>query len=261
MDLNQFKQEIKNKTKDLFVTIIDPETKKKIFFSIHNETTLWRAQSLYTKEPVTISWIRGFEHDSIFYDIGANIGIYSIFAATINKINVLAFEPESNNFQILMENIIKNNLNDRIIAYPLGISNQTEITSLFLSQFTKAGSHHMIKKNLDHNLKERAIGFRQGIFTTSLNDLIVRWNLPIPNYLKIDVDGIEYKIIEESDLLLKNKNLKSILIEINPNRKEDLNIIKILNKFDFEYDKSQVELSTRKSGPHKGYAEYLFYRI
>ena len=45
----------------------------------------------------------------------------------------------------------------------------------------------------------------------------------IKYYLKVDVDGIEYKIIEESDLLLKNKNLKSILIEINSNRKEDLN--------------------------------------
>jgi len=261
MNINQFKQKIKNKTEDLFVTIVDPETKKKIFFSIHNETTLWRAQGLYTKEPVTISWIRGFEDDSIFYDIGANIGTYSIFAASINKINVLAFEPESYNFQILMENIIKNNLNDKIVAYPLGISNQTEITSLFLSKFTKAGSHHMIQKNLDHNLKKRTTTIKQGIFSTSLNDLISKWGLPIPNYLKIDVDGIEYKIIEESNLLLKNKNLKSILIEINSNRKEDLNIIKTLSKFDFKYDKSQVDLATRKSGPHKGYAEYLFYRV
>ena len=47
----------------------------------------------------------------VIFDVGANIGMYSIFAASINKINVLAFEPESNNFQILMENIIKNNLN------------------------------------------------------------------------------------------------------------------------------------------------------
>ena len=55
--------------------------------------------------------------------------------------------------------------------------------------------------------------------------------------------------------------MKSILIEINSNRKEDLNIIKTLSKFDFKYDKSQVDLATRKSGPHKGYAEYLFYRV
>ena len=54
--------------------------------------------------------------------------------------------------------------------------------------------------------------------------------------------------------------LKSVLIEINENRIEDKKIIKIMKEFKFKYDLNQVEGSKRKSGPHKGYAEYLFYR-
>ena len=76
----------------------------------------------------------------------------------------------------------------------------------------------------------------------------------------MNLDGIEHKIIQKSEIVLKNEKLKSILIEINSNRKEDLEIIEFLKKNNFIYDKSQVKLSTRKSGQHKGYAEYLFYK-
>jgi len=260
MQLDEFKEKIKTKSQELYISIAEPESKKTIKFSIHNNTTLWRAQTLFSKEPITIDWIKNFSKEKIFYDIGANIGIYSIFASLISQVKTFSFEPESNNYQILMENIILNNLMEYIIPYPIGISDTTELTSLYLSQFGKAQSHHMVKESLNANLEKKETKFKQGIFTTSLNKLITKWDLPIPNYLKIDVDGIEYKIIEKSDFLLEKKELESILIEINSNRKEDKKIIQKLLSYDFTFDKSQVELSTRNSGSHKGYAEYLFYR-
>ena len=102
--------------------------------------------------------------------------------------------------------------------------------------------------------------FAQGIISLTLDDLINKFNLPVPNYLKIDVDGIEYKIIKSAKNILKNQKLESILIEINPSRKEDVEIIDILEKNNFKFNKEQVKQSTRKEGPHKGYAEYLFFR-
>jgi len=260
MDFSEFKKKIAEKSQNLHVNIEDKETNKIIKYSIQNKTTLWRAQSLFTKEPITISWIRSFDSDSVFFDIGANVGMYSVFCASINNNKIYSFEPESNNFQILMENIVLNNLNENIKPFPIGISNETELTSLHLSSYEKGGSHHMVKEALDHNLEKKNSKLEQGIFSTTINDLIQKWNLPMPNYLKIDVDGIEYKIIEQSDIVLRDKNLKSILIEINSNRKEDLEIIKKLESFDFVYEKSQVDLARRKTGNHKGYAEYLFYR-
>jgi len=260
MDLNDFNKKIEQKEENLYVNIVDPITKCNFKYTIHNKKTLWRANTLLTKEPVTINWIRNFKKNSVFFDVGANVGMYSIFSAITNQSKVFSFEPESNNFQILMENIVINNLSGYIKPYPIGISDFSELTTLFLSTFHKGASHHMLKESLDHNLKKKIAKIEQGIFSITLNDLIEKWNLPIPDYLKIDVDGIEFKIIDKSDLILKNPKLKSVLIEINSERDEDQEIIKILNKNKFIFDQKQVESALRKSGPHAGYAEYLFYR-
>ena len=260
MEIDSFKKKINDKSENLFVIIEDPVTKKKIKYSIYNHVTLWRAQTLFSKEPITIKWIREFKKNSIFFDVGANVGMYTIFAASVNNTHVYSFEPESNNFQVLTENIFNNDLVDFITPYPIGISDKNKLTNLFISKFEKGGSHHMVDESLDHNLREKNKGFHQGIFTTTLNDLINKWDLPKPNYLKIDVDGIENKIIAKSEDLLSSTDLQSILIEINPNRDSDKEIILKLQKFGFNYDQSQVDLSTRKSGKHMGYAEYLFFK-
>ena len=101
---------------------------------------------------------------------------------------------------------------------------------------------------------------KQGIFSTTLDDIIGKWNFPIPKYLKIDVDGIEHKIISKSKNLLKNKKLESVLIEIKTDRDKDKEIIESMLSCGFIFDKEQVEKSTVKEGAHKGYAECLFYR-
>ena len=262
MDLSEFKNKIKEKEEKLLVVIDDKISSKKITYSVSNEMTLWRAQTLFEKEPITIKWIRSFEKNSIFYDVGANVGMYSIFAAIVSKCNVYSFEPESNNFQILMENIVVNNLTNLINPYPIGISNVTELTTLHLSKFSKGGSHHTVGANaLSHrDLHTIKTKYNQGIFSTTLDDLCNKWKIPLPNYLKIDVDGIESKIVEKANLFLKNQHLKSVLIEINQNRNEDKKIIKKMLEYGFIYDVKQVKSAERKSGMHKGYAEYLFFR-
>jgi len=260
MDLDQFKKKLSKKQEKLIITIEDKISKKKINFSVSNEKTLWRAQTLLTKEPITIKWIRNFEKNSVFYDIGANVGIYTIFATIIKDISVFSFEPEANNFQSLMENLIVNNLTHQVNAYPISISDKSSLTNLFLSRFEKGSSHHMVDESLDHNLQEKKFSLKQGIYSSSLDEILYTWNLPCPNYLKIDVDGIESKIIYGAKKTLKNDDLKSILIEININRDEDKDIINILKKNNFTYSQDQVNESERKTGPHKGYAEYLFIR-
>ena len=215
MKLDEFKKKLLDKKDKLIITIEDNVSKNKINFSISNEKTLWRAQTLLTKEPITIEWIRGFKKNSVFYDIGANVGIYTMFAACISEAQVFSFEPEANNFQALMENIVVNNLMNKINPYPIGISDKTALTDLFLSKFERGSSHHMVGKTLDHNLQEKKFNLKQGIFSTSLDDILYRWNLPAPDYLKIDVDGIEHLILFGAKETLKNPICKTVLIEVN----------------------------------------------
>ncbi len=261
-NIKDIEEKIKSKNQIITASISDPLTKKTIKFNIVNKDTLWRAQTFYTKEPITIKWIRSFEKNKVFFDIGANIGIYSIFSAIINSSHVYSFEPESNNYLVLMQNIISNNLNDYILPYQIGVSDKTEITKLNLNNFSAGSSHHTVGETaLSHSdLTEINSKYKQGLFSSTLDDLCFKWGLPLPTYIKIDVDGIENKIISKSKKVLSSSVLKSVLIEINENRIEDKNIIKIMKEFKFKYDLKQVEDSKRKSGPHKGYAEYLFYR-
>jgi len=260
------KEEILNKLKlkqeKLTANIKDPITNELIKYNVVNENTLWRAQTLFVKEPITIEWIRSFNQDKIYFDIGANVGIYTIYAALSRLVKVYAFEPEANNFQTLMQNIALNNLNNLIVPFPLGISDKTELTKLHISSFEAGSSHHTVGKSLlNHkNLEAISNNFSQGIFSTTLDDLCFNWNIPIPSYLKIDVDGIESKIIEKAKKTLSSPNLESVLIEINENREQDFSIIKSLRKIGFKYDQKQVDDARRKSGPHEGYAEYLFYK-
>ena len=60
MEPYEFDKKIKNKNENLFVIIDDKISSSKLKFSIFNEATLLRAKSLFTKEPITIKWIRSF---------------------------------------------------------------------------------------------------------------------------------------------------------------------------------------------------------
>ena len=59
--------------------------KKEITFFTPNYLINWLVKDFYRKEPETIEWIDSFEFSNkeiIFWDIGANLGLYSIYAAT-----------------------------------------------------------------------------------------------------------------------------------------------------------------------------------
>ena len=84
--------------------------------------------------------------------------------------------------------------------------------------------------------------------------------MEIPNYIKVDVDGIEHKIFNQADKILGNKNLKSILVEINEKRPEDKLILNKLLKYDFKIDYKQMNNVKKNTQFNKDYVEYLFCR-
>ena len=76
-DIEDYKRRLNEKERLIIFKIFDEYSKKELSFSIKNNITHERATTLFTKEPLTISWIRNFDNKSIFFDIGANIGKYS----------------------------------------------------------------------------------------------------------------------------------------------------------------------------------------
>lgn len=189
------------------------------------------------KEPETLKWINEFikvdgESDLVFYDIGANIGIYSLYAASrFPSAKILAFEPDSQSFSSLAQNIHVNKLN--ILPYPFAINDLSGIGKVLLSSMSAgAGACSLSGKYLFSSTDQT---FEQGVFFVSLDDLVYKYNFPLPNYIKIDVDGIEGKILKGASSLLKSNQVRGILVELQYIYDDDTDkIIDNLNSYGFE---------------------------
>ena len=211
----------------------------KIYLIKKNYITKYRNDTILTKEPETISWIQGMERNSIFYDVGANIGLYSIISAILYSKKVIAFEPSFFNLQLLSKNIYKNNLSEKIIIVPISLDNNTGHGLFRLSSIEEGGALSSFENNdvkldmyNDSQIKNKKIDFKYSTISFSLDEFLKNFNELKPDYLKIDVDGIETKILKGGTKILEN-HVKSILIESNSSADEK-EIMKIMNFYNFQ---------------------------
>ena len=236
---------------------------KKISFFTPNELIRWRVDTILDKEPETIQWINTFNNKCIFWDIGANIGLYSIYASQNKKnIKVYSFEPSTSNLRTLSRNISINKLQNKIFIIPFALSNlKNKILQLKEKQFIEGGALNAFGVNYDFSGKKFFFENSYNTFGTSLDNLIEKKILDIPNYIKIDVDGIEELILIGSKNLLSNKKIKSILIEINDKFKsQKIKILRIMKKNNFKLiSKNRNDFYYK--GDFDGIYNYIFKKI
>jgi len=209
-----------------------------ITFFVPNELIKWRLDTFFTKEPETLSWIDNFEKKNkiIFWDIGANIGLYSIYASLKHSdIQVTSFEPSTSNLRTLSRNISINNLDKKITISQLPLSNLSfETKTLNETNFLEGYSQNTFGSEINFDGKKMKINNKYKILGTSVDYLTSNNILNFPNYIKIDVDGIEHLIMKGSIKTFTNEKLKSILVEINENYSEQYTeILKIMEKSGF----------------------------
>jgi FkbM family methyltransferase len=82
-----------------------------------------RVRSPFTKEPITQAWIDSFDENEVLFDIGANVGMYRVFAAVMRHARIYVFEPEALNYAELNKKIYLNNFHHSCLAYGLALSN------------------------------------------------------------------------------------------------------------------------------------------
>lgn len=186
---------------------------KNIFrFVDRNYITNYRFLTFSTKEPDTLSWIKKMRKNSVFWDVGANVGLYSIFAAKISSSKVYAFEPSFLNLELLYKNININLLNDRITIIPIALNNKCEEGYFQLGSLDYGGALSTFSNKHEKD-KKNSNSYK----TISISSLKLKkiFSLENPNYIKIDVDGLEYEILQSLETILKD--VRSILVEINNN--------------------------------------------
>ncbi len=199
---------------------------KNIKFFVPNKLVSFRIETYFTKEPETIDWINNFDNSDIFYfwDIGSNIGLFSIYAALKHtNIRVISFEPSTSNLRILSRNISINSLNKKIQIFQIPLGDKPKsFLQMNESSFSEGSALHSYGKNINHQGQEFSVINSYNIYGTTINNLINENILELPKYIKIDIDGLEHLVLKEGDKCLSSDNLKSISIEINENFKEQL---------------------------------------
>jgi FkbM family methyltransferase len=171
------------------------------------------ARFFFSHEPATLDWIESFRPGDVFWDIGANVGIYSLYAALDPDVTVLAFEPAAANYAALNRNIHLNGRSDRIAAYCLAFADQREISALRLRTMGPGSDVNVYGEGPDSWGNIQPAAMLQGAVGFGVDAFIAEFDPPFPSQMKVDVDGAEDKIIAGAAQTLADPRLKSLLIE------------------------------------------------
>lgn len=180
---------------------------------------IYRFKNSYVCEQITVDWIADTILPSdLVWDVGANVGAYSLLIGKKQLLSnengrVFAFEPEAGNFYSLNRNIEINDLGKQIIPVPIAISSKRKFTTFYLSSSEVGSATHSID-NSESDGKYFKPVHTQGIFAFSLDSLIEDENFECPNHIKVDIDGLELDVVYGMRNLIKNLDLRSVLIEI-----------------------------------------------
>jgi FkbM family methyltransferase len=216
-----------------FSTISDDPT---IWFRTGHGRLFWRATVTPSLNLELNSWIKNFGRDEVFYDVGANIGLYSIMAAKFMKATVLSVEIDLMNTRMLYENVFMNNCQEKVTILPIGLDSTSHQENLFLKTMSYGDALHNLRQPNKMIVNPDTIQINAPVF--SLDDLIKVLGLPSPTKLKIDVDGIDLDVLKGSVNALKT--VTSIVIEYMPNSEARDEIHNFLLKHAFTLDSESV---------------------
>lgn len=189
-------------------------------------------------EPETVRWIETFfRRGEIFYDVGANVGAYSFIAAKFfeGNIKIYAFEPAFMTYAQLCRNILLNNCEDCITPLPIALSDKTMIDTFNYHNMATGSSIHALGEAIDDRGRPFEPIAKQRVLAFSIDDIIRQFTIPIPNHIKIDVDGIELLILKGAETTLGNPHVKSILLELQKGDAETRTAVEFLRSKGFEF--------------------------
>jgi FkbM family methyltransferase len=182
-------------------------------FGTPNLNIRFDCRYFFAFEPGLLYRISTFEPEERFLDIGANIGRYTVLAAGLRGVRVDAIEPFARNAEELTHNVSRNGLEELVTLHRVAVSDQTG-TGCVAYDDEPAGS-------TDQSIADRpgidprpGAKFHETIEVWRVDDMVSAGRIPFPNRIKIDMDGVEHKVLDGMTGILSDPRLKSIRIEI-----------------------------------------------
>ena len=189
-----------------------------ILFHCDSEIARIRAHGMLIREPDTLDWIRGFKPGDTLLDIGSNVGVFTLFAAVARQIAVISCDPLPQNHYALARNIALNHVGHLVTPICVAINDRSEVAELSIpaiadvaggagATFGETFDNYRGTIDPSHILKSPGM---------SVDGLISTFGLPVPTHIKMDIDGIQDKVIRGAVGTLQNHLVKSVMLELNP---------------------------------------------
>jgi FkbM family methyltransferase len=186
-------------------------------FVCHSQKERNRSSRLFDKEKGTIAWIdRELRPGDVFYDVGANIGTFTIFAGhRLDETGALvAFEPHIPNANSLIENILLNGLQRKTQLVTAALTNDEGYNrfnyhSMYAGASTSQYGRHAYE---GQSYEPQFVEIKHGC---TIDGLCRRKIIRPPDMVKIDVDGLDFEVLDGMrELMASADRPRSIQIEL-----------------------------------------------
>jgi FkbM family methyltransferase len=143
--------------------------------------------------------------EDVFFDIGANVGSYTVLASGVSGASTVSIEPIQTTFKSLQKNVQINNIENLVTTKNIGLGKE-EGKLVFTNSMDTV--NHVI--NESENISEQ----NKVVVDVQIGDMLVQ-HFGCPLLIKIDVEGFESPVLDGMPLILANSNLKALIVELN----------------------------------------------
>jgi FkbM family methyltransferase len=186
-----------------------------------NAVCRWRAESFSTKEPETLEWIEEYGGHGAFFDVGANVGLYSLYYSKLYPDRVYSFEPSVFNLGLLAKNIYANSMSDQINIVPIPLSSKDQIAALRMGGPDEGGAMSTFGASFGQDGQSLEVKMMYRLPGLTLDTMLASGMISEPpSLIKLDVDGIEHLILSGAQSTLRAQTLRSVLVEVNDDFRE-----------------------------------------
>jgi FkbM family methyltransferase len=141
--------------------------------------------------------------EDVFFDVGANIGSFTLLASGVCKARSIAFEPVRSTFDILNKNISLNHLQDKVSTINSAAGSTSGTTTFTADEDT---TNHVVTGGEPNT---------SGTLIVSVVTIDSMTDDKAPALIKIDVEGYETEVLKGMESTLNFPSLKAIIIELN----------------------------------------------
>jgi FkbM family methyltransferase len=191
-------------------------------------------------EPETRFWIENYvQSGETLWDIGANVGIFSIYAAMKEGVQVIGFEPSSLNYALLSEHLALNGMSDKITILPVAFSDHQGIETLYFKSSEQGAACNGLG-GAETQFGEYEAQFQHAALSYTVDGFLETFDIAAPDHIKLDVDGIEALILKGATKTLKK--VKSLIAELEGKNENNPEIEKIIQDAGLVEDPSINEM-------------------